>query len=92
MGASSKPKEKDYRVPFEKAGAIFNPKTGRYENIKPAKKTAKKPAVCPPKAAPKVQKHARAVSIFGKLPRSLQEQAKKDRVIFTVSSSSKKAR
>ncbi|EZF93246.1 hypothetical protein H113_05994 [Trichophyton rubrum MR1459] len=64
MGAGLKPKEKDYRLPFHNAIAIFNEKTGRYEPVAPAAKPKKAAttigAVPQPKPRPtKVQKAAK---------------------------------
>lgn len=36
-----RPKEKERHMPFSKVTALFNPKTGRYEDVKPAKKPQK---------------------------------------------------
>ncbi|KDB21229.1 hypothetical protein H109_06834 [Trichophyton interdigitale MR816] len=64
MGAGLKPKEKDYTLPFHKAAAIFNEKTGRYEPLPPAAKPNNAAttigAVPQPKPRPtKVQKAAK---------------------------------
>ncbi|EFQ99390.1 hypothetical protein MGYG_02402 [Nannizzia gypsea CBS 118893] len=69
MGAGLKPKEKDYRLPFNKAIAIFNEKTGKYEPVTPAAKPKKAAttigAVPQPKPRPtKIQKAAKQTSLF----------------------------
>ncbi|KAM5437167.1 hypothetical protein MferCBS31731_005584 [Microsporum ferrugineum] len=69
MGAGLKPKEKDYCLPFEKAMAIFNEKTGEYEPVSlvKKKKAASIRAITQPTVQPKVLKKARAAHIFDKL-------------------------
>ncbi|KAF3482769.1 uncharacterized protein GIQ15_02093 [Arthroderma uncinatum] len=75
MGAASRPKERDYRLPFKKAIAIYNHKTGRYEAVNLAKKMAKPAKLAPAKTArstavsrPKVQKRTKASMFFDIFP------------------------